>query len=172
MPPDGPSHDGVVGRAAKSAGKGLFRLITAPLRSKLFVLGALVTGLGAALIAVPALAKQFGGSGDQLVSWAPWMLRIGVSFLAAFIFAFFVRRVIKLALLVGGAAIIGAIAVHKLGIGLESSHVDAIKSTVQNVTAEAQAYADSTWATIKHYLPSGGAASAGLWRGARQKFEA
>jgi hypothetical protein len=131
-----------------------------------------VTGLGAALVAAPALGKHFGVSGDALVSWAPWMLRIGVSFLAAFVFAFLVKRVIMLALLVGGIALAGAFIIHKLGLGLESSHVEAVKDSVAHAAHEVQAYADSTWAHIKQYLPSGGAAGAGLWRGARQKFEA
>lgn len=165
-------RDGVVERAAKTAGRGVWRLLTAPLRSKLFMLGLLVTGLGAALVAAPALGKHFGGSGDALVSWAPWMLRVGVSFLAAFVFAFLVRRVITLALLVGGVALAGVFIIHKLGLGLDSSHVEAVKDTIASTTQEVQAYADSTWANMKQYLPSGGAAGAGLWRGARQKFEA
>lgn len=168
LPPD---RDGIVERAAKGAGKGAWRLLTAPLRSKLFLLCTLFTGTGAALVAVPGLANGLGPAGETLAAWSPWLLRIGVSFLAAFIFAFLVKRVIKLALLVGGAAVVGAIVIHKLGLGLESEHVAAVKTTVADAAQHAQAYADGVWANIKQYLPSSGAAGAGMWRGARQKFE-
>jgi hypothetical protein len=165
-------RDSLAERAVKSAGKGVFRLLTAPFRSKLFLLGCIVTGLGGALIVAPTLGKQFGGMGDTLVALSPWMLRVGISFLAAFLFAFFVKRVIKLALLVGGSAVLIAIAVHKLGLGMSAEHVDMVKDTVTHATQEAQAYADGLWASIKPYLPSSGAAGVGMWRGATRKFEA
>ena len=129
--------------------------------SKLFALAALLTAGG---VCYHALAK---GGTPETASWSLWAMRIGVSFLVAFLFAYLIKRAIKTALLVGAVLIGGAILLHKLGIGVSDEHLASLKDATARSAEYIQHQADTAWATIKTYLPSGGAAGAGLWKGAR-----
>lgn len=147
---------------AAGLGMGFF---FSPFKSKIFFVVLLLTlGSTGWLIARSFADIQ---SNAALDSASPWMLRAGISFLAAFIFAWLVRKVIKIALLVGAVLVGGAILIHKLGLGLTATDVEQLKANVADAAHTMQATADTWWTTIKTYLPSGTAAGAGLWRGAR-----
>ncbi|HLP85835.1 MAG TPA: hypothetical protein VK157_15905 [Phycisphaerales bacterium] len=150
--------------AGGAAGFGMGMLFS-PLKSKIFFLVLAATAASAGWLVFRA--TNGAGESTALDSAAPWMLRAGVSFIAAFVFAFLVRKVIKVALLVGAILIGGAVLIHKLGLGLSTSDIDHLKDNVAETAQAVQRTADSLWATIKPYLPSGGAAGVGLWRGAR-----
>ncbi len=154
------SAAGLAAGTIAGAGLGLF---FSPLKSKLFLLALLATG-AAAYFVVSAGMKDPAAAPPE---WAPTTLRVGSSFLAAFVFAYLVRRAIVMALLIGGALVAGAVVLHKLGLGVSQEHIDTINQTVSDATEEVQKTADSAWTHIKPYLPSGGAAGFGLFRGAR-----
>lgn len=162
LPENAASSAATLAGGAAGLGMGFF---LSPFKSKIFFIVLLLT-LGSTGWLV---ARSFTDlhSNAALDSTTPWMLRVGVSFLAAFIFAWLVRKVIKIALLVGAVLIGGAILIHKLGLGLSTSDIDHLKDNVAETAQAVQRTADSLWATIKTYLPSGTAAGAGLWRGAR-----
>lgn len=159
-------------RVAGGAAMGLtLGLLFSPLRSKLFVLALLGTLAGAGVLVYGAVKGDEASSGvlssGSLRDGAPWALRVGVSFMAAFVFAFLLRKVVKWALLVGGTLIAAAVLVHTLGLGLSAEHVEQVRDAVESSAEVAQDAASSLWARITPYLPSGGAAGLGMWRGAR-----
>jgi uncharacterized membrane protein (Fun14 family) len=172
--PNSSNNDSMIANVATTAASGAagagLGLISSPFKSKIFLLVLLTTLGSAGWIAYRAVNDT--ASESFVDNAAPWLLRAGISFIAAFIFAYLVKRVIKLALIVGGVLIAGAIVIHKLGLGLSASDVDNVKDHVRDAAAAVQQQADTWWSTIKTYLPSGGAAGAGLWRGARQKSDA
>ena len=73
-----------------------------------------------------------------------------------------------MALLIGGTLIAGAMLLHWLGLGVSTEHVDALKEGLQHTTTAIKQQGDHMWEIAKTYLPSGTAAGAGLWKGARQ----
>lgn len=150
----------VVAAAVTGVGLGLF---FSPFRSKLFLLALLATGAGAYFVASASM-KQPAVAPPE---WAPVALRVGVSFLAAFVFAYLVRRAIVMALIVGGILIGGAVLLHTLGLGVSQQQLDSLGQTVHDTAEKMQQTADSAWAHIKPYLPSGGAAGFGFYRGVR-----
>lgn len=160
MSSENTSVAGVAAGAIAGAGLGFF---LSPLRSKLFLLALLATGAAAYFVVSAGMKDPAAAPPD----WAPTTLRVGASFLAAFVFAYLVRRAIVLALLVGGVLVAGAVVLHKLGLGVSQQQVDTINQTVHDAAEQVQKTADSTWTHIKPYLPSGGAAGFGLFRGAR-----
>jgi uncharacterized membrane protein (Fun14 family) len=147
---------------AAGLGMGFF---FSPFKSKLFFVVLLLTLGSTGWLVARSLTDMHGNA--ALDSATPWMLRAGISFIAAFIVAWLVRKVIKIALLVGAVLVGGAVLIHKLGLGLSASDIDHLKSNVADAANTMQATADTWWTTIKTYLPSGTAAGAGLWRGAR-----
>lgn len=163
-----PQHDPSASTVATLTGgaAGLsMGMFLSPLKSKLFFLTLILTLGSAGWLTYRALTDT--AAGTSLDSFAPWTLRAGVSFIAAFIFAWLVRKVIKIALLVGAVLIGGAVLIHKLGLGLTASDIDTLKSNVADAAATIQTTADTWWTTLKTYLPSGTAAGAGIWRGAK-----
>lgn len=147
-----------------AAGLGL-GLFLSPFKSKIFFLVLTLTVASAGWLAYCSFTDTAGS--DTLNALAPWTLRAGISFIAAFIFAWLVRKVVKLALLVGAVLVGGAILIHKLGLGLTAHDIDHLKTNVADAAATIQSTADTWWTTLKTYLPSGTAAGAGIWRGAR-----
>jgi uncharacterized membrane protein (Fun14 family) len=149
----------------------LSRLFLLPFKSKLFALATLAVLFGAGTMIYNAAQAHNGGGGsmDNLaIDAAPWSLKAGVSFIAAFVFAFLLRLAIKMALLIGGTLIAGAMLLHWLGLGVSTEHVDALKEGLQHTTTAIKQQGDHMWEIAKTYLPSGTAAGAGLWKGARQ----
>lgn len=154
------SAAGAAAGAIAGAGLGFF---FSPLKSKLFLLALIATGAAAYFVVSAGMKEPAAAPPD----WAPTTLRVGSSFLAAFVFAYLVRRAIVMALLIGGVLIAGAVVLHKLGLGVSQEHIDTINQTVHDATEQVQKTADTAWTHIKPYLPSGGAAGFGLFRGAR-----
>lgn len=170
--PSQPPHDdtsllagSATAATAGLAGAGL-ALVTSPLRSWLFKL-ALVAVLGSA--GWLGYRAATGGTADPGMpdSIAPWLLRVSISFLAAFVFAYTLKRAIKLALLVGVVVVGCVYAAHKLGLGLSAADVENVQQQMADAASAAQHAADGWWAQVKHYLPSGSAAGVGIWRGSR-----
>lgn len=147
------------------AGAGL-ALATAPLRSLLFKLAAAALLGSAGWLAYRAVTGS-GANPGTLDAVAPGLLRVSISFLAAFVFAYALKRANKLALLVGLVLVGCVYAAHKLGLGLSAADVENLKHQVADAASVAQHAADNWWAQVKHYLPSGSAAGVGLWRGSR-----
>lgn len=148
---------------AISAGAGsLMGLVTSPLRSKLFLLALTATIAGGGMLAKAAINHEPAPPG-----WASFAFRVGASFVAAFIFAYLVRRTIVLSLLIGGGLVAIAITLNKLGIGITDSDLKELNEQVHKTAETIQTSADSAWAYIKTYLPSGGAAGFGFLRGVR-----
>lgn len=141
----------------------MFGLVTSPLRSKLFLLAVVATLAGAGMIGWTGMHDQAPGA------WAPWCVRVGASFIAAFVFAYLVRRALIAAVLIGGGLIAIAVALNKLGLGVSREHMDTIDREIHAGTEAVQSAADSVWQTIKTHLPSSGAAGVGLFSGARHK---
>lgn len=157
--------DATTTAAAGAAGLGL-GLITSPFRSRLFKLALLAMIASAGWLAYRA---AFGGTGVQTTpdSVAPWLLRLSISFAAAFVFASLLRRALKLAVLVGVALVGCVYAAHKLGLGVTAADVENVKHQAADAATAAQHAADGWWAAAKPYLPSSGAAGVGLWRGSK-----
>ncbi|GEM_PF-1546858 len=144
------------------------RLIFLPFKSKLFALATIAVLFGAGALAYNAINQ---GAVDGLaLDAAPWSLRAGVSFMAAFVFAFLMRLAIKMALIVGGLLIGGAMLLHWLGLGVSAEGIEQLKEGVQHATATIKAQGNAYWETAQQYLPSGGAAGLGLWKGSRQEI--
>ena len=160
MSSENTSVAGVAAGAIAGAGLGFF---LSPLKSKLFLLGLVATGAATYFVVGAAMKEPAAAPPD----WAPSTLRVGSSFLAAFVFAYLVRRAIVMALLIGGVLVAGAVVLHKLGLGVSQEQLDTINQTVSDATEQVQKTADTAWTHIKPYLPSGGAAGFGLFRGAR-----
>jgi uncharacterized membrane protein (Fun14 family) len=150
-----------VGVVAGAAG-GLAGLLTSPLRSKLFLVALLATLAGGGYVLYGQIQSD-----TPVPAWAPNAMRIGASFVAAFAFTFLVRKAVMTALLVGGTLVAGAILLNKLGVGITQSQLDALKHQIEEGAQAIQQAGDSTWNQLKHYLPSGGAAGFGAYKGAR-----
>ncbi|GDX99534.1 hypothetical protein LBMAG48_19380 [Phycisphaerae bacterium] len=150
--------------AGGAAGFG-FGMLLSPLKSKIFffVLTATLASGGWLIYR----AVHGSGAENTIDSLAPWTLRAGVSFIAAFVFAYLVRKVVKIALLIGALLVGGAILIHKLGLGLTTSDIDHLKDNIAHTAESMQHTADSWWTTAKAYLPSSTAAGAGVWRGTK-----
>lgn len=145
--------------------QSLLRLLLIPFRSKLFLLACIGVAFGAGSILTDS--AKAGAMPDFALEAAPWALRVSISFIAAFIFAFLVRKAIKYGLILGGLLIGAAFLIHKFGLGFSADDVASLKHHVDEVARSAQHAADTLWANIKTYLPSAGSAGVGLWRGAR-----
>ncbi len=145
--------------------RSLLGLLFLPLRSKMFLLASLGVLFGGGTMVANAMNE--GTVSGLALDASPWALRVGISFIAAFVFAYLVRKAIKWGLILGGLLIGGAILVHKLGLGLSADDVASLKHHVDEVARTAQHAADTLWANIKTYLPSAGSAGFGLWRGAK-----
>jgi uncharacterized membrane protein (Fun14 family) len=113
-------------------------------------------------------AAQAESMDNLAMDAAPWSLKAGISFIAAFVFSFLLRLAIKMALLIGGTLIAGAMLLHWLGLGVSGEHIDSLKEGMQQTAAAIKQQGEAMWETAKQYLPSGAAAGAGLWKGARQ----
>jgi uncharacterized membrane protein (Fun14 family) len=113
----------------------------------------------------PEQIQQLSGHSNPY--WSLILFRVGISFCVAFIFIALVKKAIKTALLVGAALAGVAFLLNKFGVGVKNDYL----ASIQNLTTEGveavQQTADSAWSTIKGYLPSGGAAGFGAWRGSR-----
>ncbi len=97
-------------------------------------------------------------------------MRVGVSFIAAFVFAFLVRRAVKWALIIGGVLTAAAYFLNKLGLGISHDQLVELQNHVQSGADAVQHSADSLWeSTIKPQLPNTSAAGVGLWRGLRHQ---
>jgi uncharacterized membrane protein (Fun14 family) len=141
-----------------------FSLVFAPLRSKLFLLATLLAGGGAGSI----IYQNMNGTGSAATSSAStWAFRIGISFVVAFLFAFLVKRAVKFALFVGATLVAGAYFLNKLGIGVTEQHMQSLEEGTKGAAGWLQLQADTMWAKVSQYLPSGVTAGFGLFRGAR-----
>lgn len=158
------SDGSLIGTAAAVGAGSLFGLFFSPFKSKLFLLALIATLAGGYFI-----VKQSQDSTAEVPGWAPWAMRIGISFVAAFVFAYLVRRAIKWAIIIGGALIAGAFFLNKLGFGITQDQIEQLKEQVNDSEAVIKQTADSAWTAIKPHLPSSGAAGAGLWRGVRHQ---
>ncbi len=167
--PVGASPVGAPQPESRKNSRSLLGLLFSPLRSKMFMLACLGVLFGGGTMVANAMKEgSAAGSMPSLaMDAAPWALRVGISFIVAFVFAFLVRKAIKWGLILGGLLVGGAILVHKLGLGLSADDVASLKQHVDEVARTAQHAADTLWANIKTYLPSAGSAGIGLWRGAK-----
>jgi uncharacterized membrane protein (Fun14 family) len=138
-------------------------------RSKLLLLALLMTAAGLTGLAMhkftPDQIQKISGHSNPY--WSLILFRIGISFSVAFIFIALVKKAVKTALLVGAALAGVAFLLNKFGVGVKNDYL----ANLQNLTTEGvetiQQTADSAWTAIKGYLPSGGAAGFGVWRGSR-----
>lgn len=142
----------------------MFGLVTSPLRSKLFLLAGIATLAGAGMIGWAGMNDEAPGA------WASWCVKVGASFIAAFVFAYLLKRAMIAALLIGGVLSAVAVALNKLGLGVSSEHMDTIDREIHAGTEAVQSAADSVWQTVKAHLPSSGAAGVGLFTGARHRL--
>jgi len=167
-PPDPPSRpEPARPSRLAAAGGSVVGMFTSPLRSKLFMIAVLATVAAGGALAWTSL------KGDPSPGpWAPWCLRLGISFIAAFVFAYLLRRAIIAAVFIGGALIGIAVLLNKLGLGLSREQLDSIDEQVRSGTEAVRTGAESMWQTVKPHLPSGAAAGFGLFRGALHKHSA
>lgn len=94
---------------------------------------------------------------------APVVTRICLSFAAAFLVGFVVRKMLK-AVFIAGVLLAGLFfAVKLMGIKVDLS---AIKDTTEQAVEGTRSMAQRLGEVTKHYLPSTFAASLGMWRGA------
>ena len=98
---------------------------------------------------------------------APTLARLGPSFLAGFFLAWAIRKGVKLALLVGGAIVVGVLVLRQLDVF--EVDWDAVQSSVSDGVEWATTEAKERKDALIALLPSGGAAAAGMIFGARWK---
>jgi len=139
-------------------------LFFSPFKSKPFLLALIGTLTGVFFVVKGQVVE-----GARSPPWAIWSMRIGISFIAAFAFAFLVRRAVKWALIIGSLLIAAAYMLNKLGIGISQQQIADLQDSINAGAENIQHAADSAWASVKPHLPSSGAAGAGLWRGMRHK---
>ncbi len=93
---------------------------------------------------------------------APVVTRLCLSFAAAFLVGFVVRKMLKAVFIVGLLLAVLFFGAKLLGIKIDLS---AIKDTTEQAVEGTRSLAQRLGEAAKHYLPSTFAASIGLWRG-------
>lgn len=151
-------------------------------RSKLLLLAALLTLLGAGLwirdalapapppatpLAAGSLTDTGAGAPEQApAADAPLPFRIGAGFMGGFFIAWAARKTIRITLLVGGA-IVATIAVLK-GTGVIDLDWAGVERTVQEGMTQAQAQAGAAKDFALRHLPGGFASATGMFVGWRR----
>lgn len=112
-----------------------------------------------------AYASTIDNAPAWLSQYSPAATRISLSFAAAFLAGFVVRKILK-AVFIAGVLLAGLFFAAKLAdVKIDLS---LIKSTTQDAVEGTRTLAQRLGEVTKHYLPSTFAATIGLWCGGRR----
>jgi len=112
-----------------------------------------------------AYASTIDNAPAWLSQYSPAATRISLSFAAAFLAGFVVRKILK-AVFIAGVLLAGLFFAAKLAdVKIDLS---LIKSTTQDAVEGTRSLAQRLGEVTKHYLPSTFAATIGLWCGGRR----
>ncbi|MFO0833232.1 MAG: hypothetical protein U0637_15470 [Phycisphaerales bacterium] len=107
-------------------------------------------------------SSTIAGAPELLARYSPSVTRICLSFAAAFLVGFLVRKILK-AVFIAGLLLAGLFFAAKLaGVKLDLS---VLKETTDHAVEGTRSLAHRLGEVAKNYLPSTFAASVGLWRG-------